>query len=229
MAALWFFEDHADWQRILTIGSLGILQSDRPTAPENLNLITRRRIPYRLLDRGALSGPGLAGLQAVLAVGIPLTTGEKAALRKFAEEGGLAIVGPAWGEAVPQDKEYEEKPSGKGSIVIYREEEPDSESLSKDVLHLMGKDNLGVRLFHAPSVLPALSASGDGRQLLIGMVNYATAPAEAIVLRLIGQYHSARFYGLEGPPVALNLEQSERGMQVTIPTVPVYAAVVLEK
>lgn len=229
VAALRFFEDHADWERFLPNGPLGIVQADNPSASENLNLITRRRIPYRLLDRSALAGPGIAGLQAVLAVGVALTKSEKTALRKFAGEGGLAIVGPAWGEAVPRDKDFEERPAGKGRIVVYREGEPDSESLSKDVLYLIGKENLGIRLFHAPSVLPALSASVGGRQLLIGIVNYATEPAEAIVLRLAGQYQSAQFYGLEGPPVALNLEQSERGTQVTVPTVPVYAAVVLEK
>jgi hypothetical protein len=229
MDTLRFFEEHADWRRFLPTGPLGIVQTGNPTAPENLNLITRRRIPYRLLDRRALSGPGLAGLQAVLALGIPLTKVEKAALRNFTAEGGLAVVGPAWGEAVPRDKDFDERPSGKGRVVVYREDEPDPESLSKDVLHLIGKDNLGVRLFHSPSILPALSASADGRRLLIGMVNYATEPAEAVVLRLAGQYQSARFYGLQGPPVALNLEHSERGTQVAIPTVPVSAAVVMEK
>jgi hypothetical protein len=228
-AALQFFEDHADWRRFLPTGPLGIVQPDNSSAPENLNLITRRRIPYRLLDRAALSEPGLRNLQAVLTVGIPLTKEEKTALRQFAELGGLAIVGPSWGDPVPNGKSFLEKPCGKGRIVIYREDEPDSESLSKDVLYLMGKDNLGLRLFHAPSVLPQVSASADGRQLLITIVNYATEPAEAIVLRLTGHYRSARFYGLEGPPAALDLEQSERGMQLTLPKVPVYAAVVLEK
>ena len=93
----------------------------------------------------------------------------------------------------------------------------------------MGKDNLGIRLFHAVTVLPVVRESGDGRQLLIEMVNYATEPADAVMIRLAGEYRSARLYDFDSGPVALELEKSERGTEVKVPTVAVYAAVVLER
>jgi hypothetical protein len=224
-----FFEQHADWRRFRPVGPLGILHENTDMAAENINLITRRKIPYRLLNRTELSGRDLAGFSAVLAVGCALTEGEKAALSSFAQGGGLAIVGPGWGNAVPKGKDFEERQLGKGRIVVYHDDEPDPESLSKDVLHLMGKDHLGVRLFHALTVLPTVRESGDGRELLIGMVNYASEPADAVMIRLAGDYQGARLFRIESAPVALELEKSEGVTEVRIPSVPVYVALVLER
>ena len=227
-AAARFFEEHAEWRRFRPIGPLGILHTDTEMG-ETLNLIARRKIPYRLLDHAALSPQGLADFSAVLAVGCTLTDSEKAVLTTFARGGGLAIVGPDWGGTVVKDKDFEVRDAGKGRVAVYSDNEPDPESLSKDVLYLMGKNNLGVRLFHAVTVLPVVRESSDGRKLLIHLVNYATEPADAVMIRLAGEFRGARLYGLDGATAALELEKSEQVTQVQIPTVPVYAAVVLER
>jgi hypothetical protein len=228
-----FFEEHAAWRSFTPTGPLGILRdpaaADADMAAENQNLIARRKIPYRLLDRGGPAWPALDGLQAVLAIGCSLDAAEKAALRKFAARGGLAIVGPAWGEAVPGDKEFDVRPEGQGRIAVYRDDTPDPESLSKDVLYLLGKGNLGVRLFHALAVLPAVSESAGGKQLLVQMVNYATEPADTVTVRLDGEYRAARLYLPDAAPADLALEKSGRGVEVKIPKIPVYAALVLER
>ncbi|HTT65513.1 MAG TPA: hypothetical protein VMG35_26880, partial [Bryobacteraceae bacterium] len=224
-----FFEKHTDWRRFQPAGPLGILQPANDAGDENLNLIARRRIPYRLLDRAALIGPDLAGFSAVLALGCALSDGEKAALTRFAQKGGLAIVGPDWGGTVPKEKDFEVRPTGEGRIAVYRDEEPDPEALSKDVLYLMGKDHLGIRLFHAVTVLPVVREDPGGRQLLIQLVNYASLPAETVTLRLAGDYRRARLYGLDGAPVELELEKSDHVTQLKLATVPVYSAVVLER
>jgi len=224
-----FFEDHSGWRQFSPAGTLGIVPQNTDSGAENLNLIARRKIPYKLLTRATLSGPGLHRLNAVLALGCVLNESEKAALRDFVESGGLAIVGPAWGRSVPPGEDFDVRPVGAGRVAVYRNDEADSETLSKDVLHWIGRENLGVRLFHAPTVLPTVSESSDGMQLLVQMVNYATEPAEAVMVRLAGEYQSARVYGLDGPPVALELEKSERGIEVKVPAVPVYAALLLER
>ncbi|MFN7994106.1 MAG: hypothetical protein U0Q18_10915 [Bryobacteraceae bacterium] len=228
-AALRFFEDQAAWRNFLPTGPLGIVQEETSTAAENLNLIARRRIPYRILRREALSGDGLADLRAVLVTGCNLSPAETGTLRKFAESGGLVIAGPGWGGVVPKTGDFDERPTGKGRVAVYREEEPESEALSKDVLHLIGKDNLGIRLFHAITVIPSVSTNRDGSQLLIAMVNYAGEPADAVMIRLTGNYRSARLYTLDNAPTALELEKSPRGVEAKIPVIPVFAAVVLEK
>ena len=74
-----------------------------------------------------------------------------------------------------------------------------------------------------------MSESTGGRQLLVQMVNYATEPAETVTVRLDGEYRTARLYGLDGVSTQLALEKSERGTEVKIPRIPVYAALVLER
>lgn len=232
-ATLRFFEEHSAWRAFAPTGPLGIVQepgaANAEMAGENLNLIARRRIPYRLLARSAITGPALREFRAVLALGCMLEAREKEALREFASQGGLLIVGPGWGETVPQGKDSDVRTAGKGRIAIYREDTPDPESLSKDVLYLLGKNNLGLRLFHGVTVLPAVSESGDGKLLLVQMVNYATEPAETLTLRFDGGFRSARLYEPGAEPVEAVPEKSDRGVEVKVPKVSVYAALILEK
>jgi len=232
--ALAFFEQQAGWRRFAAAGPLGIVRDPTTRYPdvadENLHLIARRRIPYRLIDRTALDGKELDGLKALLVTEISNPAeSERSLWKKFAEGGGLLVAGPAWGTAVPKDKDCLEQELGKGTVVVYREETPDPEALSKNLLHLLGKGNLGLRLFNAPTVLPYLSASEDGKQLLVQMINYASGPSEAITVRVSGSYRTARLYGLAGAAASLPVEKSEQGIELALGPVHTYAALLLEK
>jgi hypothetical protein len=232
--ALRFFEQHAVWRQFTPAGPLGIVRDPSTRYPdvadENLHLIARRRIPYRLIDRRALDAKALDGLKALLVTEISNPAeSERSLWKKFAEGGGLLVAGPAWGTAVPKDKDCLEQELGKGTVVVYREETPDPEALSKNLLHLLGKGNLGLRLFNAPTVLPYLSASEDGKQLLVQMINYASGPSEAITVRVSGSYRTARLYGLAGAAADLPVEKSEQGIELAIGPIHTYAALLLEK
>jgi len=232
--AMSFFEQHAEWRRFVSTGPLGIVRDATTRYPdvadENLHLIARRRIPYRLIDRTALDAKALEGLKALLVTEISNPSeGERVLWKKFAEDGGLLITGPGWGTAVPKDKERLEQELGKGQIVVYREETPDSEALSKNLLRLLGKGNLGLRLFNAPTVLPYLSASEDGKQLLVQMINYASGPSDAITVRVSGSYRTARLYGLTGAAADVPMEKSEQGIELAIGQIHTYGALLLEK
>jgi len=232
--ALGFFEEHAEWRRFVATGPLGIVRDAATRYPdvadENLHLIARRRIPYRLIDRTAVDAKALEGLKALLVTEISNPSeSERALWKNFAEEGGLLVTGPAWGTTVPKDKECMEQELGKGQVVVYREETPDPETLSKNLLHLLGRGNLGLRLFNAPSVLPYLSASEDGKQWLVQMINYASGPSESITVRVSGSYRTARLYGLSGAAADVPMEKSEQGMELAIGPIHTYAALLLER
>ncbi|MBZ5592600.1 MAG: hypothetical protein LAP39_10225 [Acidobacteriia bacterium] len=229
-----FFEQHAGWRPFVPAGPLGIARDPSTRYPdvadENLNLIARRRIPYRMIDRAALNASALEGVKALLVTEISNPAeGERSMWRRFAEGGGLLVTGPGWGVAVPKDKDYIEQELGKGQLIVYREETPDPEALSKNLLHLLGKGNLGLRLFNAPTVLPYLSASEDGKQLLVQMINYASGPSEAITVRVSGSYRTARLYGLYGAATDLPVEKSEQGIELAIGQIHTYAALLLER
>jgi len=228
-----FFQQHDAWRQFAAIGPVGIVRDPVTRYPdiadENLNLIARRRIPYRTVERGALCAPALEGLQAVLATEISNPTeSERSLLKTFAERGGLLVTGPSWG-AVPKDHDYLAQQLGKGQVIIYRDESPDPEGLSKNLLHLLGKGNLGIRLFNAPTVLPYLSASDDSKQLLVQMINYASGPTETITVRVRGSYRTARLLDLNGSAADLPIERSEQDIELAIKQIQTYAALVLEK
>jgi hypothetical protein len=232
--ALGFFEQHRVWRGFAATGLVGILRDPATRYPdiadENLNLIARRRIPYRTMERASLCAPALEGFEALLATEISNPTErERSLLKAFVERGALLVTGPAWSTAVPKDQDYIAQPLGKGQVIVYRDESPDPEGLSKNLLHLLGKGNLGIRLFNAPTILPYLSASDDGKQRLVQIINYASGPSEAITVRVRGSYRTARLFGLNGSAADLPVERSEQDVELTIEQLQTYAALVLEK
>jgi hypothetical protein len=232
--ALGFFAQHRAWREFSATGPVGIVRDPTTRYPdiadENLNLIARRRIPYRTMERASLCAADLEGLKALLATEISNPTeSERSLLKTFVERGGLLVTGPWWGAAVPKEQDFITQQLGKGQVIEYRDESPDPENLSKNLLHLLGKRNLGIRLFNAPTVLPYLSESDDGKQLLVQMINYASGPSEAITVRVRGPYRTARLFSLNGSVVDLPVERSEQDVELTIDRIQTYAALVLEK
>ena len=206
-AWLSFYEQHAEWRAFAPAAALGIIQDsagkDSAMSDENLNLIARRRIPYRVIERRELTPAAIEGLPAVLAADLePPTERERSLLAAFA---------------------------GAGRIVVYKEDPPDPEALSKDLLDLIGNENLPVRLFNAASVLAQAGADPGGGRLLVQLVNYATEPSERITVRAAGEYRGARLYSPDAPPADLKTTRSGGKTDVLLAKVAVYAALLLEK
>ena len=233
-SGLSFFEQHREWRAFAPVGPLGIIQDltgpHRVISGENLNLITRRRIPYRIIDRTRLVVEVLEGLHAVLATDLAPPTGvERELLNAFVEKGGLLIAGPSWNGAAPSGTGYVLKQLGRGTIAAYSQNPPDPEALSKDLPDLLGKKNILTRLFNVPSVLVQVSAGPRRAPLLLQLVNYATGPAELITVRVAGAYRSARLFRPEAPPLGLTIDKSGAKIEVTIDSVAVCAALLLEE
>ncbi|HSB14913.1 MAG TPA: hypothetical protein VLE22_10675 [Bryobacteraceae bacterium] len=229
-----FFEDHRGWREFVPSGPLGIVYDPAgkyvDISNEYLNLIARRRIPYRVIHRADLGAGALGGLKAVLAIDAsPPRTGERALMESFAEAGGLVVTGPGWGKAPAGGEGYEVENSGKGRVAIYREDPPDPETVSRDMLTLIGRANTGIRLFNGPSVLCHVTTGEAGARLLVQLINYATLPAEAVSLRVDGEYKAARVLSPDAPPAELAVELAGGRTQVSLPAFSVYAAVVFEK
>ena len=207
-AHLDFQEQHAEWRAFTPAAALGIVQ-DRAgqhsdMSDENLNLITRRRIPYRVIERTALSSAALKGLPMLLAANLaPPTAMERKLLADYSAAGG--------------------------QVVEFKGDPPDPETLSKDLLELVGNENLPVRLFNASSVLAQVSAAPDGSRLLVQLINYATVPSDLITVRATGAYRGARLLNPDAPPVQLRTTISGGKTGVRITTLGVYAAVLFEK
>ena len=226
-----FAEEHADWRSFAPYGNVGIIVDAASKNPEvsneYLNLVARRQIPYRLMERSALARESLGVFQAVLALDLASpTTGERNLLNEFATNGGTVVAGPWWGGA-PKDDSFIEVPTGKGRAVIYKDEPPDPESVAKDLVELLEPNVLGLSLFNVPSAISYISTRD--KQVLIQLLNYATIPSKRVTVRFNGRFHTARYYSPEDAPIELAVHATENGRtEFLIPQLTAWGAVLLE-
>jgi hypothetical protein len=225
-----FAEEHAEWRGFTPYGGLAIVVdpavADPDMADEYLKLVARRQTPYRLIARSELGAATLAGSRALLATQLaPPTEAERKLLRDFAEKGGLVIAGPTWG-AAPQDKPYAELPLGKGRVVVYRD--PDPESVARDTRDLLSPEEMGMTAFNVPSVITYASSGDAGRRVLVQLLNYSNSPAEAMTIRVVGGFSSARLYLPDAAPSNLTIRREEGHTDVTIPKLALWGGILLE-
>jgi hypothetical protein len=231
-AFLAFFEKHAEWRNLAPFGAVAIILDTAGPRLDNteefLNLVARRQIPYRVIDRSRLSAPALEGLRAVLAFDLaPPTEAERKVLRDFASQGGLVLGGPAWGSP-PKDQSYTVASVDQGEVAVYKDEAPDPQSVARDLNDLLTTPDFGVSVFDAPSVLSYVSTNDAGSRMLIQMVNYADTPADALTIWVTRKFQAARLHTPESGPVELPVKRSGGRTQIVIPGLTVYGALELE-
>lgn len=227
-ASLEFAERHAEWRGFAPYGRVGMILDPADTAisDEYLKLLMRRQVPYRLLLRSELSAAALDGFRAVVAteLGAPFPA-ERKILTQFAEKGGVVVAGPSWGNP-PKDDSYAEVAAGKGRVAVYRE--PDPASVARDMRDLLSQQEMGVVPFNVPPVITCVSSGEAGKRLLIQLLNYSSAPAEAITIRVDGIYKGATLYTPEAAPSPARVKSEEGRTDVFIPKLALWGGLLLE-
>jgi len=111
---------------------------------------------------------------------------------------------------------------------VYRERSPDPEAVARDLNDLIPTPEFGVSVFDAPSILSYVSASPDGRRILIRLANYASAAGGPVRIWLTGQFRSARLESPNQPPLELALRRSGGRTEITVPTLGSFGAVLVQ-
>ena len=94
---------------------------------------------------------------------------------------------------------------------------------------VLGRQNMGARLFNVASMLSNVLATRGQRQLVLHIVNYSDYPGSGITARVPGTWRHARLYRPGEAPVDLDLEKVEEGTGFAIDQrVVTIATVVLE-
>jgi hypothetical protein len=227
-ACLRFAEDHAEWRSFVPFGNLGIVldtaSKDAEMVDEYLKLVARRQVPYRLIVRSELSAASLAGFRAVLATELVQPSDvERKVLKAFAENGGLVVAGPWWGNP-PKDEPFAEVPVGKGRATVYKD--PDPESVARDMRDLLSHKEAGFVAFNVPSLITY--ASSGGKRMLVQLLNYSSAPATAITVRVSGDFKTARLFTPDAEPLNLAMNAADGQIDVAIPKLSLWGGVLLE-
>jgi hypothetical protein len=233
-AFLKFQHEHAEWYGYPALPIYGFVQDSsgkaRDVSGEHLNLAIRQRLSLRVIERAQLGAAALDGLRAVHAIDVDQpTAAERTLLTEFARAGGLLVVGPSWQPGGnPETEGYATVPTGEGQVVIYRDD-ADPGELAKSLVELLGRENLGVRLFRASAVLSHSAVADARKAIVVHLLNYASYPAEAVLIRVDGDFRRARLYTPEGTPQELTVEKSGGRVEVTVGRLPVYGVVLFEQ
>ena len=117
---------------------------------------------------------------------------------------------------------------GQGRIVVFSDDLPEPESLSKNMVSFVEAD-LNMRLFNVPSVLIYASRDDTGRRFLLQLLNCSTYPAQSLTVRMYEDYRTARLHTPENGVTELGVERSNGRTEILIPELPVAGALLLEK
>ena len=219
-----FFEDHPEWRRMHEDGKLALVQDPAKGGLLSggiLDMIAVKHTPVRPIPRQHLSAGALAG--ATLAVNVDadsLTAEQKEILQNFTRAGGTLLTGPpGWKDPTPNS----------GSITLEKAELERLNDIWRDVNAMVGRRNLGVRLFNVSSMLSNLLASPDGKSAVLHLVNYSDYPVENVTVHFLGDYKHAALVTPEGKEKTLEIYPTDEGGGVDIDRIAVCATVKLEQ
>jgi hypothetical protein len=222
-AHLRFFEDHKEWRTWQPYSRLAVVQDTNSGAMLSggiLDMLVSRHLPVRPVPVPKLGAGSLDGAKWALNVDpSSLAPAQADLLRAFTRAGGTLLNGPP-GWKLPT-------PTG-GQITLGEKELAQINDIWREMNSMIGRTNLGVRLFNVAGTLSCLLGAPDGKRLVLQILNYTNYPVESISVQVLGKFTRARLFAPEAPPQDLEVYPIEDGVGVDIPRVAVLAALVLE-
>jgi hypothetical protein len=218
-----YFESHPEWRRMQEYGKLAIVQDPAKGGLLSggiLDMIAVKHTPVRPVPRQHLSADALRG--ATMAVNVDadsLTPEQKETLRSFTRAGGTLLNGPpGWKDQAPAGER----------ITLDKQELDRLNDIWHDVNSMVGRRNLGVRLFNVSSMLSNVLESGDGKSEVVHLVNYSDYPVENVTVHYLGDYKHATLITPDGTEKKLEPYQVEEGWGVDLEKVGICATIKLE-
>lgn len=236
--AVAFFENHRQWTALGPLGVVGVISDfagpNEAPGGEVLNLLNRRSLAYRILEKSKGETASLAGFHALIAVdeGAP-TPALRRKLLAFVQNGGLLLVAPGWGkpEGTPTGLDHprvDVRRVGKGRLAISKDASPDPFMIARDVHMLLGRTYDVARFFNLSAFLSYCAASGNGGQELVQVVSFAARANDVATAWIPRKYSAAQLWNLGAAgPVPIETIPENGGSSLPLPAVTVYAAVEL--
>src|ERR1039457_4128420 len=173
-----------------------------------LDMIAVKHTPVRPIPRQQLSAEALAGAtMAVNVAGAALSPEQKEILRAFTRGGGTLLTGPPG---------WKDPTAVAGSITLEKAELERLNDIWRDVNSMIGRRNMGVRLFNVSSMLSNFLAAPGGKTAIVHLVNYSDYPVENVAMHFTGDYKHAVLTSPEGSGRPLEVYPTEDGGGVDI-------------
>jgi hypothetical protein len=218
-----YFEQHPEWRAMPEGGELAVVQDPGQGGLLSggiLDMIATKHTPVRPIPRQQLSAEALAGAtMAVNVDGSALTPEQKEILRAFTRGGGTLLTGPpGWKDPV----------APAGGITLEKADLERINDIWHDVNNMIGRRNMGVRLFNVSSMLSNFLAAPGGKTAIVHLVNYSDYPVENVAMHYLGEFKHATLITPGGADKALEVYKTEEGWGVDVDRVAICATVKLE-
>ena len=217
-----FLESHKEWRGATAFSKLALVQSAESGGLISggvLDMIAVKHTPVNPVPK--LEPGSMKDVQ--MAVNIDpdrLSPAQKEDLQAFTRGGGTLLTGP------PGWRFPDLKP---GQIVLAKDDLEKLDLIWKEMNSMIGRRNLGARLFNVSSMLSNLQRSADGKRILLHLLSYSDYPVENIAVHLLGSYKSARIFRPEDPEgKALELYTVDEGVGLDVDRMGTSATIVLE-
>jgi hypothetical protein len=163
---------------------------------------------------------------AVNVDGSSLTPEQKEVLRSFTRSGGTLLTAPpGWKDNASGAQADQTKTD---QITLEKAEMERLDTIWKEVNSMIGRRNLGARLFNVSTMLSDLIASPDGKEVIVQLVNFADYPVESIAVHVLGNFKRARLYTPEEGEKTLEVYKTDEGSGVDIDKISVCATLRLD-
>jgi hypothetical protein len=222
-ALLRYFESHPEWRAMREFGKLALVQDPAKGGLVSggiLDMIAVKHTPVIPVPRQRLVPGSLEGITMAVDVDAEaLTPEQKEILGNFTRSGGALLTGPPnWKDSSPSGER----------ITLDQAELDRVNDIWRDVNSMIGRRNLGVRLFNVSSMLSNVLASADGKTEIVHLVNYSDFPVEDVAVHFLGGYRRATLVTPEGVEKSLEIYPTEEGSGIDIDKVGVCATIKLE-
>jgi hypothetical protein len=221
---LQYYEDHKDWRDLQNGARLAIVQDAKEGGLLSggiLDMIATKHTPVQAVPPQRLDAAALKDRK--LAVNIDnstLSQEGKDTLKQFTRSGGTLLTGPPeWKSVAPEDR---------SRITLTDDELKHVDEMWKEMSNMIGRRNLGVRLFNVSTMLSNLLTTPDHKQVYVGLVNYSDYPVENVTMHVLGEFHKATLILPGGKETPLEVYPVEEGTGVDIDNVGIVATVRLQ-
>jgi hypothetical protein len=235
-----FFETHREWVGFPSQGILAVvsdfLGDNAFLSGEVLNLLNRRKVQFRVMERSrALSAP-TPGLKAILWLDKDApSAGQLAKLLAFVRQGGLLIATAYWGPAgvAPKNRDpavdYKMYNVGQGQIAVSVEGFLDPYQVAVDAHLLVSRRNDLVRLYNPDTTNCHLSLDPVHKRRLVQIVNYSPSAVSFVTLWVNNRARSAQLWS-PGTKDSLSIPgvPAAPGTEFGLPTIAVNCALEVE-
>ncbi len=235
-----FYIRHAQWRMYWSQGILTVISDfsgdNAFIAGETTNLLNRRHVQFKLLERSkALLAP-MPGEKALLWLDANKPSAEQLAKAlEFVRHGGLLIAPAYWGPAGVKPTrrdpsiQYQVYNVGEGQIAVPDAGFNDPYQVALDTQLLVSRRNDLARLYNPATTNVHCSFDPVHQRRLAQIVNYSSAPADYITLWVNTRARAARYWQVDSTePASIKGVAAAPGTDFGLPTLKVCCGLEIE-